>query len=124
MPRQTIAPIVVAGPYDALPITNITWTPTVVADGHQVALNGDQLILVRNTGVGARTVTVNAVNDPFGRTTAALTAVSIPAGQMRVLPRFPITGWRQADGMLYLTGEHAEVEFAVLDLRNNRGGLN
>lgn len=79
----------------------------------QFVLTGKELIIVHNTGAGARTYTVTSVADPFGRT-GDIAAQSIAAGAIHVVQP-GIAGWQQASGgYLFLEASHAEVKFGIV----------
>lgn len=94
---------------------NFTWTACHATDKEQVAHTGREMLLFRNTGAGARTVTVTSVADSLGRS-GDISAYSIGAGLFSVLGPFPVHGWRQSDGYLYFEAEHAEVTCAVIKI--------
>lgn len=91
-----------------------TFTAANVTDKEEFALTGKEIVIARNSGASARTVTIEsvAVNGREGD----ITADSIAAGATHVYGPFEIQGWRQADGNLYLEANNAEVLFAVLVL--------
>lgn len=85
------------------------------ANGMAVPLTGRELIYARNTGAGARTLTITSVAVD-GRT-GDITAYSLGAGEECLFGPFTTRGWQQAsDGKLYLTAEHAEVKLLVIKI--------
>jgi hypothetical protein len=115
MPR-TALPVVNAPDTNASSLQAFVWTPADVANGNQFPHTGREVLLIRNNDAGAQTVTIDSVPDPsFGRE-KDITAVSIPATEMRVAPFFKPAGWRQTDGNLYVNGNHANIQFAVIRL--------
>lgn len=67
------------------------------------------ILIAFNSGASSRTVTV--VNNPANsRSSNTITAESIAAGAYRVYPRLP----EQDNDVLLVTGNHAEVLFAVI----------
>jgi hypothetical protein len=123
MPRVTHTPVTIrfADPADlsAMGTTlNLAFVAADVTNKERVLLNGKEIILARNTGAVARTVTVDGVKVK-GRS-GSITAYSIPAGQIAVIA-LPVSGWRQETGgdVGYLTFEanNAEVQFAVLKVQ-------
>jgi hypothetical protein len=102
--------------FPSLPVTanslDAAWTAADATNKEQVTHTGREVILARNSGVGARTVTVTskAIN---GRT-GDVTAYSIGAGETAIFGPYPTRGFRQSDGKLYFEAEHAEVLFLVL----------
>jgi len=86
------------------------------ANGMAVPLTGRELVYARNTGAGARTITITSVADDFGRT-GDISAYSLAAGEECLFGPFTTKGWQQsADGKLYLTAEHAEVKLLVIKI--------
>lgn len=114
MPRTTTAAVVVPGPYSGVPHAQLSLVAGDVANGNQVRLTGDQVLVAHNTGVGARTITI--ASSPLRGRTGDVTAFSIPAGQYRVFSKFPQAGWAQSNGYLNVNVEHAEVLLGVIDL--------
>lgn len=119
MPRTTLTPQVLPGPYSATPYVAATFAAGDAVNGNQFKINGDQLLIARNTGVAARTITITSAADPYGRT-KDITALSMAAGATYVFSKFNTPGWRQSDGYLYFTVEDPEVTIAIIDLANNR----
>ena len=119
MARDTFTPVVAGGPYPTLQPTAASLDFALVAinatNKCQVALTGKELLLVQNTGAGARTFTVSSVADALKRS-GDITAYSLGAGKFMVLGPFAIEGWRQSDGNLYFEGEHAEIKVTVIRL--------
>jgi hypothetical protein len=74
-----------------------------------LAWHAGYILIAFNSGAGSHTVTV--VNNPrSSRSSNTITAESIAAGAYRVFPRFP----PQDSDVLVVTGNHAEVLFAVI----------
>ncbi len=65
----------------------------------------------------AFTLDITTVEDPYGRV-ADTVGYMIEAGDTHLVARLPITGFRQADGYVYIDAEDAAIEFCVLDLSN------
>jgi hypothetical protein len=85
-------------------------------NGDRVAFVEGQVLLVRNNGSSARTITVWGPPARSGRPiriSRTLTASLYEAFG----PFTQAEGWRHTDGHLYFTGNHADVEFAVLSPR-------
>jgi hypothetical protein len=117
MPRIDIArtdmPLIVTG---KTPV----WTTADPVNDHQVFLTGKEMILCRNTNAGAAaTVTVISAPDPQGRK-GDITLFSIPANTSNngyaVLGPFPVMGWEQPDGFLFIDVATADLQFAVIVL--------
>ena len=84
------------------------------ADGAGFPLTGREVLVVKNGNVGAQTLTVSSTKDDKGRT-GDITAYSLAAGDIAIF-RFPIEGWRQADGQLYFAASATDVAFGVVRL--------
>lgn len=119
MPRTAMTPQVLKAPYDATPYNLLTFAAADPTNGNQYKMNGDQILIARNTGVAARTITVTSAPDPYGRT-KDITTLSMAAGAIYMFSKFNTPGWRQTDGNVYFTAEHAEVTIAIVDLSLNR----
>lgn len=84
-------------------------------NGNRFVATGKELVVAHNTDVGAQTVSVTSVADPYGRT-GNITTFSIPAGSIAVFGPFNVQGWQQADGYIYLDAAVVAVKFAILVL--------
>lgn len=114
MARQTLTKTTASSngwPTDGVTITE---TAAIVADKEQFAATGKEIVIARNTDVGAQTVTITSVSY-LGRT-GDITADSIAAGALHVYGPFNIDGWRQTDGYIYLEASSANVKFSVITL--------
>jgi hypothetical protein len=123
MARATLTPqAVAASGYPTLPLTanaaDIVFTAAGAgfADGHQFAHTGREIILVQNANVGAQTVTVSSVADPNMKRTGDITTYSVGASEFACFGPFPVDGWRQTDGNMYLAATATDVKFAILRL--------
>jgi hypothetical protein len=85
------------------------------ADGAEFTLTGQEIVIVRNGNVGAKTVTVTSYADPMNRT-GDITAYSIGAGEYAILPQFQPQGWSNPSGKLHLAVNAADLEFLVIRL--------
>lgn len=83
--------------------------------GDVVKLGGQDILIVRNSGVGARTVTITSQLDEHGRL-GHITAQSLAAGAIAVFGPIPLAGWADASGNLNLASEHAEITYCVMTL--------
>src|SRR6476660_1851250 len=93
----------------------ITYTTGDAINGHKLTSTGKEVLIAKNTGAVARTVTVTSAPDQMGRT-KDIAAESIAAGAERVFGPFSQLGWQQTDGTIYVDVSHAEVLLAVLTL--------
>lgn len=115
MPRTDVARVAIPAPNVASPYATVAWIAGDAGNGNKVRLTGNEVLMVYNSGAGARTLTITSAPDPFGRT-QDITALSFAPGQIRTFAKFKTTGWQQTDGYLYFTPEHAEVKYIVLDV--------
>lgn len=115
MARVTHTPTQLAGPYPSDGV-NVTLTAANATDKEEFVHTGKEIIIARNTGAGARTVTITSVAHPVDGRTGDVTADSLAAGEVHVYGPFAIDGWRQTNGKLYFEASHAEVIFSVLRL--------
>jgi len=94
----------------------LTFTAADVTNGNQFKATGKELLIARNTnGATAYYVTISSVPDPYGRT-GDISQYSIPADETHIFGPFPITGWQQSDGYIYVNAENAAIELAVVVL--------
>lgn len=120
MPRTAFAAQTPKGPYPGTISANlldVTWTAADNPNGHTTTWGpgNRMMILWRNSGAGARTVTVTSTASAAHARTGDVTAFSLGAGEYGafIVER---DGWIQTDGALYHTAEHAEVYVAVLNI--------
>ena len=114
MARIVHSPVNAPGPYPTAGVA-FTWLAAAPASDEEVVLTGSELLLARNVGAGAHTITVSSTPDTFGRS-QNITADSIAAGAFHVYGAFARLGWIQSDGNLYFEADNAEVEFAIIKL--------
>lgn len=109
------------GPYPTLPVSalalDLTWQAADVANANQFALGqGKYLILVRNTSAATPyTVTLTSAADARRRT-GDITAYTIANGKQIAFLLDQQEGWAQTDGMFYLAGSNAAIEFCIIKL--------
>ena len=121
MPRTTIAPATVRGPYPTLPVAadslDLVLTAADTVNKNQTAFNtaGAVLLLAQNSGASPYTITLTSAIDTFNRT-GDITAYSLAAGDIAafILER---QGWMQSDGFIYYEANNAAVKFAVIPIR-------
>lgn len=124
MPRTTIPAasiITPVGPYPTLPVTalalDLVWQAADPTNFNQFALGtGKYLILARNVHAATPyTVTFTSIADERRRTGDITTYALAQTKQMAFLVDQQ-AGWLQTDGMFYLTGSNASVEFCIIRL--------
>lgn len=120
MPRVTVTAqaLGASGFPPVLPLpansADITFAASDATNKEQVVHTERIALIFRNTGAGARTVTITSVAY-LGRT-GDITGYSIGAGETAILGPFPAAGFRQSNSYLYWEAEHAEVLYAAVVL--------
>ncbi len=114
MPRTALTVVALPTPYVTTGPVDPGLTAGDVANGNDFTLTGDEIVIVRNVNVAAKTITITSFSSPITGRVGHITAFSIPAAGIRVFQKFTVAGWRQADGKLYIDVEHADVEIAVV----------
>ncbi len=79
---------------------------------------GQELLICRNTDSSPHVVTIEGVEDPFGRTITV--NYTIPPRTFAAFGPFEPVGWRQLDGKLYFNADDSSVQFAVLRVAATR----
>lgn len=121
MARTAIAPIAPIGPFPTLPVAadslDITFTPADVANGNVAAFGSYSrlLVLARNVNASAQTFTIQSAPDVMNRE-GDIGAYSLAQNEFAAF-MCTRSGWRQADGGLYLDGAHADIQFAVIGIK-------
>jgi hypothetical protein len=121
MARLALTPKSLPLKYPVLPITAnaldfaFTAAGADFAEGASFPMTEKEVLIVHNGNVGAQTITITSVADPYART-GNITTYSLGAGEYAVFPQFQKAGWMQTDGNLYFAASATDVEFAVLRL--------
>ena len=118
-------PITIKDPFAtiAADAADVTWT-ACSAGADTFVSNGRDIILVKNTGAGARTVTISSVVDEKNRT-GDIGPYTLAAGDNAVFPPGLTNspGWKNpSTGVITITGSHAEVQVLILRLPDGRPG--
>ena len=113
MARQQLTKITTPGGYK-YEGANINYTAQI-ADGSMFRATGNELVLVKNPDTSDHTVTVQSVATRYNRT-KDISSYNVPAGETHVFGVFPLHGWQQSDGNIYIDGETA-LEIAVLNIK-------
>ncbi len=109
MARTTLTPTSIAGGSSVgVGFVEFLWTAADAVNFNQFASTGKELLLAWNSGASDRKVTIQKTNGKVEYTLAA--------GEYLTAGQIPTSGYRQADTYVYVDGDHAEVEFAVLVL--------
>lgn len=122
MPRDVIVPQTPAtgSGYPTIPLTvltaDVTFTAGDPVDGDSFVHTGRELIIVRNVHVtDPFNLTVKASANRFRRTGTDI-VYAIAAGVTSTFGPFPLEGWRQVDGKMWIDVEDASLEIGVLRL--------
>jgi hypothetical protein len=114
-----ITPITMKTPFEAVSAGGITFAFTAGnTGGDTISITGREIIIIQNTGIGARTFTIASEVDEKGRS-GPITAYSLAAGEFAYFTGGLTNslGWRNVStGLLTITPSHAEVKYAVLKL--------
>lgn len=113
MARQELNKITSPGGYSNTG-TAITFT-SEIADGSMFRATGRELVVVRNPDTSSHTVSIQSVEDRYNRT-ENISSYSIPAGEIHVFGVFPLHGWQQSDGNIYIDGE-TNLELAIITIK-------
>ncbi len=125
MPRTPLASssiITPLGPYPTLPVSalalDLAWQAADPTNLNQFAMGqGKYIILARNVhATTGYTVTFTSAPDERKRT-GDITTYALAAGKVMAFLVDQQAGWMQSDGMFYLTGSNASVEFCILRLQ-------
>ena len=115
MARTTLTKTNAPGHY-ATSGQTLTFTAADVTNGNQFKATGKELLIARNTDdATAYSVTVSSAPDPYGRT-GDISQHSIPPLETHIFGPFPVLGWQQSDGYIYVDAENAAIELAVVVL--------
>ncbi len=114
MPRTALTKTTAPGNYAAAGVA-VTMTAADVANLNSFVANGNDLVIAENTGATPYTITITSAPDPYGRT-ADIATESIAAGAIRIYGPFPLAGWQQSDGSIYLQASNVAVKFGVVKL--------
>ena len=114
MPRTALTKTVGTSPNPSALVT-LTMGASDASNSNSVTFTGREVVIFQNSGLSTRTITITSVADPYGRL-GTITTENIVAGAFKAIGPLGIEGWRQNDGMLYITTTHAEVLIGVYTL--------
>jgi hypothetical protein len=83
-------------------------------DHEEVSLTGREIVVVRNSGASARTITFTSAADPYNRTGDVTD--SLAAGKIAFYGPFSMQGWAQTGGKLHFDVGHADCLISVIRL--------
>ena len=94
---------------------DIPWEAGDDVEGNSFTPTGKDLLLVRNTDVGAQTVKVTAKSDEYGRS-GDTGDYSLAADDVAYIGIIDVDGFKQTDGEVYIDVSDSGVELCVLAL--------
>ncbi len=120
MGRTTLTRTTPLGPYPSLQpaadALDVVMTAADVSNGNQFVLDGPVILIAQNTdGASARTITLTSIADQQNRT-GDVTNYSIGIGEVEAFKIDQNAGWKQTDGMFYLSASNAAVKFGIIRL--------
>lgn len=84
-------------------------------NGNLVPLTGREHLVFINTTGGAITVTISSVAAASNSRTGNITTISVPATTgILITQKFPLDGWQQTDGNLYIDASATGLKVLVL----------
>ena len=104
------------GDYSVANAADMTMAAADTSNQNQFTASGNDLIVAHNTGASPYTVTINSVDDRYGRA-ENIAAYSLGAGEYAVFGPFKKHGWGQTDKMIYLEASNADVKFGVVKIQ-------
>lgn len=115
MARTVLTPIEAPG---GRPLTLTDATPVAAdtSNGNRFLITGREILIIENTGGSTHTVTFQTIAVAGRQDPNHNTAINVAAGAQKVCGPFPLKEYKQTDGYLYVTANHAEVTFTVLKL--------
>jgi hypothetical protein len=114
-----IVPQTVKGPFEAITAggADFTFAASTITDGDTFVCTGRELLIVNNTDVAEKTITITSVDDEKGRA-EDITSYALAAGDFAVfgVGLTNSQGWKAAAGTIRITTNDADVKVAVLRL--------
>ncbi len=99
--------------YSTPGVAAIILTSSDVPNKEQTKLTGKEMLLIRNLAPGTETVSIDSVEDEFGRT-KNITNYSLSAGENSLFGPFAPNEWAQPDGNLFFSTSDLQMLIAVL----------
>lgn len=94
---------------------DLVWTAADVANGNSFSMSGKEMIAVTNSDTVSHNVTISSAADVLGRT-KDIGPYAVGAGKVSLFGPFATHGWRQSDRTFYLSGDNANIKFAIFRL--------
>ena len=114
MARQLLTKTTAPGGYAAAGVA-LTETAEDTGNNSMFIAQGNDLLVIHNTGASPYTYTITSAADPYGRT-KDITTQSIAAGAIHVFGPIPLAGWVQTDGRIYIAASNAAVKFGIVSM--------
>ena len=113
VPQNVLSPWAAYGAGTA----DITFAAGTPSDGDTFVCTGRELLIVNNTDVAAKTITVVATDDETNRA-ESITTYSLAAGDFAAfgVGLTNSKGWKSSTGTIRITVEDADIKVAVLRL--------
>jgi len=92
----------------------LTFAALSAGEDDTFTATGKEILVFRNDGAGAITVTVTSVADPQGRT--GDTTLELAASTYAISQLFPTVGWKNSSGNIEIVCSDADMKVAVLRL--------
>jgi len=94
----------------------LTFAAADTSNKNKFTARGCDIVVAKNTDSSAHTVTITSVDDKYGRQ-EDITEYSVPAGETHIFGPFPMHGWMQSDGSIYLEADNTNIEFGIIQWR-------
>ncbi len=95
--------------------TKLTMTAADTTNQNKFKATGKDLVVAHNTDTSSHTVTVTSTDDKYGRQ-EDISSYSVPAGEIHIFGPFPLHGWQQSDGYIYLEANNSSVELGIINV--------
>lgn len=83
-------------------------------NGNVLTITGKEILLVKNAAVGAKTITLTAKTDSYGRA-GSVAAYSVGASETAIFGPFALEAWAQSTANdLYIDGETTDIQLFVI----------
>jgi len=95
-------------------LTTLTMNACDIVNQNHFVATGNDLVIIHNTDVAEKTVTITSVANKWGRT-GTLTAIAIPADGYRIFGPMVVAGWA-SDGIILIEGNDADMLIGIVNL--------
>lgn len=94
---------------------DITFAAANVTSNNDYTMTGREIVIVRNDDAAAQVITFASIVDELNRT-GDITSYSIGASEYAAFGPFPVRGWRQTDGKMYINPGDADLKIAIIQI--------